>query len=183
MNRPAWLLTAASMMIAVPAAGQSVYVGAGPSFPTSDYGDYADTGFLIVGGLTYQIASQLSVYGEGFWGQNDHETEGDKTNPAGAMAGLAYGFLEGTGAAISPYVFGGAGVMFHRYSSDTFGDSSESAFGYQVGAGAGMEVGGVTVFGEGRYMAASFDSESEGADSTTAFFAAVLGLSFNLFGR
>jgi hypothetical protein len=182
MNRPAWLLAAASLLVAVPTAAQSVYVGAGPSFPTGDYSDYAKTGFLVVGGVTYEIASQVSVYGEGFWGQNDHDEEGDKTNPVGVMAGLMYAFPV-TGSPVMPYVFGGAGVMWHRYSSDTFGDSSDSAFGYEGGAGVVVEVGGLALFGEGRYMAASFDAGSEGlSDESTAFFAAVLGLSFNLLG-
>lgn len=175
MKRIACLALSVLFISAVPAAAQSIFFGVGPSFPSGDYGDYAKTGFMIAGGVTYELVPQLSVYGEGFWGQNDHETEGDKTNPSGIMGGLIYGFM-GQDAMVSPYVFGGAGLMTHAYASDTFENSSDSAFGFQGGAGVGFGLGGLEAFAEGRYMSASFDSE------TTAFVGVLLGLTFNFGG-
>ena len=55
------------------------------------------------------------------------------------------------------------------------GDSN-SAFGFQGGAGLGFDVAGLEVFGEGRYMSAGFDS------GTTAFMALIVGLSFDFGG-
>ena len=184
MKRIACLTMWALALLALPAAGQSIFVGVGPTFPTSDYGDYAKTGYMVAAGVTYEIVPQVAVYGEGFWGQNDHETDGDKTNPYGFMAGLIYDFIGDEDAPLSPYAFAGLGSMTHKYTSDTLDASgSESAFGFEAGAGLGFDLGGLNAWGEGRYMSASFDSESPGAGSAvTAFFALVFGLSFNLGG-
>lgn len=172
MKRYACLTLAAFFMTAAPAAAQSIYFGVGPTFPSSDYADYAKTGFMIVGGVTYEIVPQLSVYGEGGYGQNNHDTEGDKTNPSTIMAGLLYGF-GGDNAPVSPYVFGGGGMLTHKYSSDQFEGSSETKFGFQGGAGLGFNLGGFDAFAEGRYTSASFDGFA------TAFMGIVVGLSFN----
>jgi opacity protein-like surface antigen len=172
MKRYACLILAAFFSTAAPAAAQSIFFGVGPTFPSSDYADYAKTGFMIVGGVTYEIAPNLDVYGEGAWGQNNHDTDGDKTNPSSIMAGLLYGF-GGEDAPVSPYVFGGGGMLTHRYSSDEFGSSSDTKFGFQAGAGLGFNLGGFDAFTEGRYTSASFDG------STTAFLGIVAGLSFN----
>jgi hypothetical protein len=169
-------------LVAFPLSAQSIYVGAGGSFPNSDYGDYAKTGVLLVGGVDFEVAQNLSVWGEGFWGQNKHEGDDSKTNPVGFMAGLMYGF-GGEEASVEPYVFAGAGWMIHKYSSDTFGDDSQGAFGLQGGAGLGFDLGGLDAFVEGRYMRASYDSESPGAGSAvTAFMALIAGVSFDLGG-
>jgi opacity protein-like surface antigen len=186
MKRFVCLTLTALALTATPTLAQSIYLGVGPTFPTSDYGDYANTGFMLAGGATFEIATNLDIYGEAFWGQNNHDEEvvgeDSKTNPLGFMAGLLYGF-GGEDAAVDPYVFGGAGLMQHRYSSDTFGDDSESAFGFQAGAGMGFALGGLDAFAEGRYTHASYDAESEGADSAvTAFFSIMVGLSFDLGG-
>lgn len=184
MKRLLCLTLVALFGTAIPAVAQSIYVGVGPTFPTGDFGEYAGTGFMLAGGVEFEVASQLSIYGEGFWGQNDHDTDGDKTNPSGFMGGLLYGF-GGDDAPLTPYVFGGVGLMTHAYSSDTFEDSSDSAFGFQGGAGVGFDLGGLDAFAEGRYMSASFDFEvspGETASETTAFVGIVLGLSFDVGG-
>lgn len=157
------------------AAAQSVYLGGGGSFPMSDYGDYADTGFLLVGGGTFPLGEGgLSASVEGFYGQNSHsDVDGDKTNPYGFMGGLIYGFGD-PDSGPAPYVFGEAGLMWHKYSSDTFGDASESGFGYGGGAGVGFPLGGIDAWVEGRLMNASIE------DSNTMFLGAVAGISISL---
>lgn len=184
MKRVAAVTMLVLAFMATPALGQSIYVGAGPTFPTSDYGGYADNGFMLAGGVTFEIAGNLDVYGEGFWGQNKHnvQEQGDpKTNPLGFMAGLLYGF-GGEDLPVDPYVFGGLGILQHRYSA-AGESSSDSAFGFQGGAGVGFDIGGLGAFAEGRYMYASFDAESPGGDSeATAFYSILVGLSFDLGG-
>jgi len=160
---------------------QFVFVGGGPSFPLSDYGDYAGTGFIITGGAGFPIgAPGLNVLIEGGYGQNNHDTDGDKTNPLHVMGGLEYDFNP-DGEGINPYAYAIAGLLWHRYSSDTFGDDSESAFGYSGGVGASFPLGGVSGWAEGKIVNASFD-DTAGGSSNTMFFAIVAGISINLGG-
>jgi hypothetical protein len=165
-----------------PLAGQSVYFGGGATIPTGDYGDYADPGFMVIGGLEFPVGPEgLSVFGEGFFGQNGHsDFEGDKTQPYGAMGGLLYSFSPDADASL--YAFGQAGILVHKYSSDDFEGDSESAFGYGGGVGYGFPLGGVRGFVEGRYMSASFDDEL-GGSSSTAFFALFAGVSIGIGGE
>ncbi|MBT8405169.1 MAG: outer membrane beta-barrel protein [Gemmatimonadetes bacterium] len=172
-------------LTAAPAAGQNLYVLVGPSFPIGDFGEYANTGLHAAGGATFAVSNRVDLYGEAFWGQNSHEGEGDsKTNPYGFMAGAL--FEVASGAAVEPYVFGGAGMMWHKYSADSGGfseDSSESAFGFQVGGGLGFDVGALHAFGEARFMTASFEAESPGLeDESTAFLAVTVGLALDVGG-
>ncbi len=162
-----------------PAAAQFVYLGAGPSFPMSDYADYAKTGYLVVGGVGFPIGDAgLNAVVEGSWGQNSHDTDGDKTNPLSVLGGLEYDFNT-SGEGVNPYVFGQAGLMWHRYSSDTFPSDSESAFAYGGGAGVAIPLGGVNGWVEGRLMNASYD-DGAGGSSATMFAAILAGISINL---
>jgi opacity protein-like surface antigen len=157
------LVALAVALFALPAAvsAQSVYAGAGLTIPVGEYGGSdagdtnADPGWLGVAGVTVDIGdSGLWAYGEGFYGQNNHADDAEfpgKTNPYGAMGGLGYGF--GDGESLGLYVFGGAGLMVHKYSPDTGDSDSESQFGYQAGAGAGIPLGdSFGVWAEGRFM-------------------------------
>ncbi|MDP2470358.1 MAG: acyloxyacyl hydrolase [Candidatus Palauibacterales bacterium] len=137
---------------------QVIYVSGGATFPTGDFGDYANTGWMAAGGVLFGVGdSGLGVGGELFYGQNNHSVEGvdlnSKTSPYGAMAIVDYSFGNG---GIDPYVFGGAGVMVHRYSAEGFDSESETKFGYQFGAGIGFPIGETTeIYAEGRYMGAT----------------------------
>jgi len=168
------------------ASAQFVYIGGGPSFPMSDYGDYANTGFMVAGGVGFPVGDAgLNVLAEGSWGQNSHtDTDGDKTNPITLMGGLEYDFNPG-GEGINPYIFGQAGIMWHKYSSDTDGSSSESAFGYGGGAGIGFPLGGVNGWVEGRITNAAFDEEvlTETVTFNTMYAAIVAGISIDLGGN
>jgi hypothetical protein len=186
MNRyslPACLL--ALGLATAPAAGQSIYVLVGPSFPVGDFGEYANTGIHAAGGATFAVSNRIDLYGEAFWGQNSHDGEGDsKTNPYGFMAGA---LLEvASGGTVEPYVFGGAGIMVHKYTAEFEGsseDDTESAVGFQVGGGLGFDLGTAHAFGEARFLSASFDPEVSGEESeSTAFFAVTVGLAFKLGG-
>lgn len=162
-------------------SAQFLYVGGGPSFPMSDYGDLANTGFIIVGGVGIPVGSPgLNVVVEGGWGQNGHKnTDGDKTNPITLMGGLEYDFNP-DGEGINPYVFGQAGLLWHKYSSDA-GNSNDSSFGYGGGAGLGIPLGGINGWLEGRILNASFDED--GGSANTMFAAIVAGISIDLGGN
>jgi opacity protein-like surface antigen len=165
---------AAALFLMVPSSlfAQSIFVGGGATFPTGEFGDYADTGWIGVAGVLFPVGEGgLNVGVEGFYGQNNHnDVDGDKTNPYGAMAILEYdiGDDEGVGA----YLFGGAGLLVHKFGTDaTEGGGSETNFGYEAGAGVSFPLGGSTsLWAEGRYMGAS----------GTNFFGILAGLGFGI---
>jgi len=162
-------------------SAQFLFVGGGPTFPMSDYGDYANTGFLITAGGGFPLGENgLNVIVEGGYGQNNHsDVDGDKTNPITVMGGLEYDFNT-SGEGINPYVYGIAGLMWHKYTSDTFGSDTQSAFGYSGGLGVGFPLGGVNGWIEGKIDNASFD---EAGTSYNTMFAGILaGISINVGG-
>lgn len=179
------LLTVAAgalLLVAAPAATQAqwIWVGGGLTIPTSDYGDYAKTGWMGTVGVGFPIGdSGLGVSIEGLYGSNKHDTDvtgvvdGDKTNLYGAMGSV--GYRVGDPANIGPYVFAGGGLLVHQFSPETGDSDSSSGFGYQFGAGLDIPVGSsVGVWVEGRYLGASIDS------STTAVFGILAGIGFGI---
>lgn len=166
-----FVATLALSMSATSAAAQFVYLGGGGSFPISDYGEYANTGFVLTGGVGIPVGpAGLNVVLEGLYGQNSHsDTDGDKTTPYGFTGGLEYDFGDPDEGNL--YVFGGAGILWHKYTSDTFGDASESGLALQAGAGYGLPLGGLTGWVEGRIVHASIE------DSNTSFIGALAGIS------
>lgn len=170
------ILASLTLTIPHPASAQVVYFGAGPTFPTGDYSDYAKTGYIGVAGISFPVGPEgLSAVGEGFFGQNSHrDVDGDKTYPYGAMGGLLYDLTPGEMGGI--YVFGQAGFLVHKYSSDEYEGSSDTGFGFGGGAGYGFPLGDTEIFLEGRYMQGNFD------DGNTAFFGIVGGVALALGG-
>jgi hypothetical protein len=167
-------LMAAFLFLAVPTAtqAQSIFVGGGPSIPTGDAADEVETGWLITAGVVIPVSDAgLWVALEGLYGHNGHETEGDKTNPFGAMASL--GYRAGDPENIGPYLFGGAGLLAHKFSSDTEEGETETDFGYQFGAGLDIPVSsGAGLWVEGRYL---------GSD-LAKYFAILAGFGFDIGG-
>lgn len=160
---------------AAPASAQFAYLGGGLTIPLSTYGEYANTGYMVSGGLGMPLGDQgLSIVGEAFFGQNNHsDTEGDFTNPWGFMGGIEYDFA-GAEATQSPYVFGGVGIFVHRYGSDQFESSSSSGLGLLGGAGYFFPLGVINGYVEGRLQHASIDSEN------TTFVGVIAGISIPL---
>lgn len=174
------LLAVLSFLLPTQVSAQSAFVGAGVTFPTGDYSDLGDedganTGWLTIAGLTFPVSDgPISFIGEGFFGSNGHEMEGDKTNIYGAMGGILLDpSAEGEAG---PYAFGQAGLLVHDYKSDTYEEGSETGFGFGGGAGYGFPLGSISAWFEGRYMHAMFD------EGDTSFFGVMAGISFPLGG-
>ena len=156
-------------------AQTTLYIGGGATFPTGDMGDVTSTGWQIIGGVLFPVgAPGLKVGVEGFYGQNSGKDDAPiKISPYGVMAVVDYGFS--TSGSITPYIFGGLGLMVSRISfdNDSFESSSESSFGYELGAGVDFAVGSTTgIFLAGRYM----------GSSDAKFFAIDAGLAFGVGG-
>jgi hypothetical protein len=156
-------------------SAQSLFLGVGGTSPTSDYGEYAKTGYLVLAGGAVPVGQGgVSIGIEGFYGQNSHEVvDGDKTNPYGALAMLQYSF-SGRDADATVYVLLEGGMLWHKFSSDTSPEDTESGFGYGGAAGYAFPLGGVQGWIEGRFNNASI------SDSNTAFYGLVAGISIGL---
>jgi len=172
-------LAALSLSCPTQTAAQGVWVGAGPTFPTGDYGEYANTGWMGFGGVSFPIGQEnLYLLGEGFFGQNGHETDGDKTSLYGAMGGVEIDLAPEGEAGV--YLFGQVGFMVHKYTSDEFSEfeESETGFAFCGGGGYAVPLGSVTGWVEGRYLQGQFDWE----DGNTSIFALVAGIAIPLGG-
>ncbi len=168
-----FILTSAAVMSLALAApltvqAQNVFAMAGGVFPTSESGDIFDTGWMVAGRITFPLGPGGFWLGvEGSYGQLDTALDGVGVNPIGAMAIL--GFDLPVPGSISPYVFGGVGLLaVNDFDFDP--TDSDSKFGYQLGGGLNLGSGIVSPFVEVRYEA------SDEID----FFAAMLGLSIGL---
>lgn len=168
---------------AAPATAQiSVYGGGGSAIPTGDDMETVEAGLQLLGGVVVDINDRLGIYGEGQWGTHDIEGTGDvSVDPSALLAGLILGLSSNEDAPLSPYVFGGLGVQTLSVD-DGDGDPSDSTLGWQIGAGAGFDLGPLPAFLEGRYQAASFDADSDLGDFDFAIFSIILGFSFDLTG-
>jgi len=170
------LFAIAATVVALFAAQQAqaqttLYVGGGATFPTSDMGDVTSTGWQIIGGVLFPVGPEgLSIGAEGFYGQNSGKDDSPiKISPYGVMGIASYGFS--TSGSVTPYIFGGLGLMVSGVSwdDDLFESSSESSFGYQLGAGVEFGVSESTgIFVEGKYMGSS-DAKFFGLDAGLAF--------------
>ncbi|MFW6088845.1 MAG: outer membrane beta-barrel protein [Gemmatimonadota bacterium] len=154
------------------ANAQSVFVLAGLSSPTGDYGDIADTGWLGAVGVTFPVGEAgLWAGAEGLYGQNGFANSDENAKLFSAMGILGYDIP--TESSVSPYLFGGLGLM-----SLSNGDS-ESGFGWQLGGGVGFETdGNISPFVEARYQSASIGDEP--TDLTVSVFGIEAGVSIGL---
>lgn len=167
-------------LLAVSAPGHAsaqiaINVSGGPTFPVSDYGDLAKTGWMAFAGLTVPVGESGAMLGAtGFFGSNNHELDGDKTNLYGGLG--AVGYAVDTGTSAMPYVFAGAGLMVHSYKSDTSVDESTNLFAAGGGAGLGFPIGSVQGALEA-YVLNGFDDAGD-----TRLFGVSFGPSFPMGG-
>jgi opacity protein-like surface antigen len=167
---------------AAPAMAQvSIYGAGGSAIPTGDDLSDVEAGLQFAGGLVLDLNERVGVYGEGQWGTHDIEDSDDSVSPSALMAGLILGLTSNEDAAVSPYVFAGAGVQTLSVDNES-DDPKDTAFGWQAGAGIGFDLLGLGSFLEGRYQAASFDSDSDIGEVDFAIFSILFGFSFDLGG-
>ena len=161
-----------SLIPAAVSAQAYLFRGGGTTFPANNFGNLAKEGWLVSGGVGFPTGQEgVSAAVEGFYGENKHEgTSGGKSNPYGAMGELVYTF--GPRGKIQPYLLGGAGIMFHKFTPSEGGTSvSESQFGYTFGGGVSIPVGRTLgIFGEGRYF----------GSGDTSFLGVMIGLALFL---
>ncbi len=133
---PVAYLAVLLLALAVPlsAHAQSIFVTGGAAFPLGDYGDFADTGWMVAGGLSFDIGDQGLFAGvEGLYSRSGTEVDDISTKPWSAMGFLGYSIP--TQSTVSPYLFAGAGIQGVTVSDEGADSETDSAFGYQFGAG------------------------------------------------
>lgn len=137
MIRRALVTSAAFLFLALALpptlSAQNVFVLGGATIGTGDYGDAVDTGWMISGGLSFPLGEGGLFAGvEGLYSRNGQTAGDESAKPYSVMGFLGYDLV--TGSSVTPYVYGGAGLQGVSVSND--GESnSESALGYQFGAG------------------------------------------------
>jgi opacity protein-like surface antigen len=153
---------------AVPLQAQlGFFVGGGATMPSGDFGDYARTGWMALGGMNFGVGMPVSFRAEGMYGSNSHEGDsGDKTNLLGGMASASYVF--GLSGPISPYITAGIGALSHQYSPGTGESISEWKALFGGGAGINFSLAALGLFLEARYL----------VRDDTAFIPLVAGIRF-----
>ena len=134
-----------------------IWVGGGASFPVSDYGDFADPGFMEVVGIGRSIGdSGLKIGAEVLASQNSPSASSGKLKRNGPMVVAGYDFA-GPDADSSPYVFGQLGYLWNDTPGGFLGIGSGPDGGLALGAGAGYHfpLGSFRGAAEGRFMQAN----------------------------
>lgn len=175
-----------ALTLVIPSQGSAqvgAFLGAGGTFPTGDFGEYAGMGWMLEGGVSYPInEAGLSLFGEGLFGSNgdsgDLGIEGDKTNLLGAFGGVELNLAPEADAGL--FIFAEVGMLKRdvNFKRTPQHDYSESAFSFGGGAGYKFPIGGLNGWVLGRYLQGQFDSE----DGKIAFFGVSAGVSLPLGG-
>ena len=164
------------------AQAQSIFVSAGAVIPTGDDSDDISTGYMLAGGLIFDVGTSGVWAGvDGVYGRSsaDDIISGASFKPFSIMGVLGYSIAtEGT---LDPYIFGGAGLMGVKFSLDDFSESA-SGFGWQAGAGFsfGNADAKMRPYIEGRYQSASVEFEDDTSNETVSFFGALVGMTINV---
>jgi len=164
-------------------AQTSVFIGGGATIPVSDFSDFgggdgANTGWQGTAGAQFVIGEAgLTAGPRVFYGSNNHDTTGDKTNLYGATALVNYNF--GDPEEVSPFVWGEFGLMSHAFKSESFPafeDTSTTAM-WSGGAGVGFPLGGTNGFVAAGYTAGLGDN------SGTTLFGVYAGVNVAVGGN
>jgi hypothetical protein len=152
--------------------------------PTTTIGDLKDadstkSGFIVQGGLEYKLSAPLWLRFDASMGWNDRVTNFAEDAYIWTFAGRAEYWLPMGSSNLRPYVLGGAGFMLYKRNpgetgrEDTEEYMTKNRLMLSGGAGIDWQVGGTSIFLEGRYdMGMKKDGET---GSARAFIPLVVG--------
>jgi len=129
-----------------------VKLGGGVGMPMGDFGDHFDMGWIaqVAGGIgSGMIGGRIN----GTYGQNGAKDVDGNVKIMGAMGDLVLSPSMGDGG-VAPYFLGGAGFQSIKNGE------SDTKFGWNVGAGVNLKLGGLAVYLEGRYLSIQTEGES-----------------------
>jgi hypothetical protein len=134
------LLVAWLLVPSIATAQTRLFFGAGATLPNGDYGEYANTGWMLNAGLGFPLKNpKLGVNIAGWYGGNSHsDFEGDETTLYGAFGHLTYRFHEPQKAGL--FAGAGAGFLAHSYSSAQFPDEEGTDTGFAYNLLAGLDI-------------------------------------------
>ena len=158
-------LASAFFALSAPAdsfAQASVFLGGGTTIPVSDYNDFAKVGWQGHGGVLAPVGeageATVVVGAEGYFGSNNHDTDGDKTNLYGGLAlvGIQFGDPE----EVSPGIYAGLGSMTHSFKSDLTPafEGSDTSLAAGGGAGVSFPLGSIRGFVGGNFVTGFSDN-------------------------
>lgn len=173
---PSAAVLACAFALALPASAgaQHVILSVGLTNPIGDFGDFANLGWMAEGGVTFPVGEDGLWAGVvGSYGINNHDadvigvTDGDKTNVLTGMGLIGYNIA--TEGNVAPYVWGGAGILVHRFVPEVGDSESDSNFGFQAGVGVsiGAQESDVHPYVEVRFEGAS-ETQFIGANAGVA---------------
>jgi len=165
-----WGAVALLLVAATNASAQrklSGFAAIGPTTTAADLKDADSTksGFMVQGGFEYQLSAPLWLRFDASMGWNDRQTSLAEDAYIVTFAGRAEYWLPVLMAKLRPYVLGGAGVMLYKRNPGETGLEFATKNRVLVGGGAGLDwqVGGASVFVEGRYDIGLKKSDESGS--------------------
>jgi hypothetical protein len=153
-------------------------VAAGASIPSGDFGKSFDTGYNLTGMLG--VSPPLSpvgfrvdgMYNE-FNGKSNIFVSGQKERVS-AITANAIVKAPVSAIVLSPYLIGGLGEYFSKFS--TAGSTTSNDFGFNIGAGLKFGLAGFDALGEVRYH--QFTTKGSAGNFTTKFIPITFGIMF-----
>jgi opacity protein-like surface antigen len=137
----------------------SGFAAIGQTTTTGDLKDADSTksGFMAQAGMEYKLSAPLWLRFDGSMGWNDRLTNFGESAYIWTFAGRAEYWLPLGSDKIRPYVLGGAGLMLYKRNpgqtgnEDTEAGSTKKRSLISAGAGLDYQIGGTSLFVEGRY--------------------------------
>jgi hypothetical protein len=150
------------LLVAADASAQSKLSGFAAIGPTTTTGDLKDadstkSGFAVQGGFEYKLSAPLWLRVDASMGWNDRITNFGEDAYIWTFAGRVEYWLPMGSEKLRPYVLGGAGIMTYKRNPGETGSEDLDEFATKhrslISAGAGLDwqVGGASLFLEGRY--------------------------------
>jgi len=163
----AWLLFAAAVPFAVPAAAQGTggfqfgFTG-GASIPIGDASDVFDTGYHGGLVLNYELPTlPLGIRVDGDYQHFSLKAGGsDVSGSAQIVDGNANLVVGLRIVLVKLYALGGVGIYNVKFSAEGVGGSasfSQTEFGWNAGVGVAFVAGKLSIFVEGRYHEVSLE--------------------------
>ena len=172
------------LVSAADASAQGKLSGFAALGPTTVVGDLKDadstkSGFMVQGGLEYKLSAPLWLRFDASMGWNDRVTAFAEDAYIWTFAGRAEYWLPMGSDKLRPYVLGGAGFMLYKRNpgetgaEDTETYMTKNRVMVSGGAGIDWQIGGTSLFLEGRYdMGMKKDGET---GSARAFIPLIIG--------
>jgi opacity protein-like surface antigen len=153
----------------------------GGAFPTGDLGEGLNLGFRLGGGLAlrsinFPLGLNVNLAYDRFGGDDDIAGTDLSSESLGIWSGSAdvvWQFPTDPAASFRPFLDGGVGL--YRIGGYAGGDS-QTKFGFQIGGGVDLPLGGLATFVEAKYVSMF----TEGKNSN--FIPIVIGLRFGATG-